>query len=163
MSNAENGHPAGRTPTAEEAMHLTLEMTFEDAVPFVQLEHELADFETVKLTRLDSMIEGMLGEDDVDRTALLVVCHPEIARDAIDIDPTLAGLLPCTTVIYERADDPDDCVHVHHVSATKAIRDLGCAPPGSEQAVEQLVEATGERMEHVWKNVERHADVARDV
>ncbi|TKX82690.1 DUF302 domain-containing protein, partial [Halorubrum sp. SS5] len=79
--------------------------------------HELADFETVRVTRLDEMIEGMLGRDDVERTALIVVCHPEIAYDALRIDPTLAGMLPCTTVVYERAGD--DRVHVHHVSATK--------------------------------------------
>lgn len=144
-------------------MHLTLEMSFEDAVPFVQLEHELADFETVKVTRLDSMIEGMLDGEDVDRTALLVICHPEIARDAIEIDQTLAGMLPCTTVVYERTDDPEEMVHVYHVSATKAIRDLGCAPPGSETAVEELVEITGERMRTVWENIETHAEAASGV
>lgn len=35
------------TPAAAEALHTTLPMAFEDAVPFVQLEHELVDFETV--------------------------------------------------------------------------------------------------------------------
>ncbi len=143
------------TPTAEEALHTTLDVPFEDAVPFVQLEHELADFETVKVTRLDSMIEGMLGEDDVERTALIVVCHPEIARDALAIDPTLAGLLPCTTVVYETATD--DAVHVHHVSATKAIRDLGCAPGDCDEEVEDLIALTGERMTDVWENIERHS------
>ena len=88
--------------TADEALHTTLDMPFEDAVPFVQIEHELADFETVRVTRLDEMIEGMLGHDDVERTALIVVCHPEIAFDAIEIEPTLAGMLPCTTIVYER-------------------------------------------------------------
>ncbi|MBB6646445.1 DUF302 domain-containing protein [Halobellus ruber] len=144
-----------RTPTSEEALHLTLDMDFEDAVPHVQLEHELADFETVKVTRLDEMIEGMLGEA-VERTALLVVCHPEIARDALAIDRTLAGMLPCTTVVYEKQDD--DRVHVHHVSATKAIRDLGCCPEGTEATVDDLVELTAERMATVWENIERHAD-----
>ncbi|GAB3413353.1 hypothetical protein GCM10027435_07180 [Haloparvum alkalitolerans] len=144
-------------PTVEEALHTTLDAPFEDAVPFVQLEHELADFETVQVTRLDEMIAGMLG-DEVERTALLVVCHPQIARDALAIDPTLAGLLPCTTVIYECADD--DLVHVHHVSATKAIRDLGCAPGDCEPEVEALIDLTGERMSEVWANIERHAESA---
>ncbi len=143
------------TPTANEALHTTLDVPFEDAVPFVQLEHELADFETVKVTRLDSMIEGMLGEEDVERTALIVVCHPEVARDAIAIDQTLAGMLPCTTVVYET--EGDDAVHVHHVSATKAIRDLGCTPGDCDEAIEDLVELTGERMGDVWENIEKHA------
>ena len=146
------------SPTAEEALHTTLDMSFEDAVPFVQLEHELADFETVKVTRLDAMIEGMLGDDDVERTALIVVCHPEVARDAIAIDQTLAGMLPCTTVVYEKAGD--DRVHVHHVSATKAIRDLGCAPGDCDEEIEDLIELTGERMTDVWENIEKHADSA---
>ena len=144
----------GATPTAEEAMHTTLDMNFEDAVPFVQLEHELADFETVKVTRLDRMIEGMLGET-VDRTALLVVCHPKIARDALAIEHELAGLLPCTTVVYET--EGDDCIHVHHFSATKAIRDLGCSPEGKSEEIDALVEFTGERMTAVWENIETHA------
>lgn len=142
------------TPTAEEALHTTLDMAFEDAVPFVQLEHELADFETVKVTRLDRMIEGMLGEG-VSRTALLVVCHPTIARDALEIDQDLAGLLPCTTVVYER--EGDDRVHVHHFSATKAIRDLGCCPDDCSEDVEGLIEFTGERMTEVWENIEIHS------
>lgn len=141
-----------KAPTAEEALHTTLDMSFEDAVPFVQLEHELADFETVKVTRLDRMISGMLGED-VSRTALLVVCHPTIARDAIEIDQELAGMLPCTTAVYEKEDD--DLVHVHHFSATKAIRDLGCCP--GDDDIEELIEFTGERMTEVWENIETHS------
>lgn len=151
MSDAASGSPA---PTADEALHTTLDMPFDDAVPFVQIEHELADFETVQVTRLDEMIEGMLGHDDVERTALIVVCHPEIAHAAIDIDPTLAGMLPCTTIVYER--EGDDLVHVHHVSATKAIRDLGCAPADCGGAVDDLVERTGELMTVVWENIEKH-------
>lgn len=143
------------TPTAAEAMHTTLDLPFEEAVLQVQLEHELAGFETVKKTRLDRMVRGAL-EEEAPRTALLVVCHAEIARDAISIDPTLAGLLPCTTVVYECEDD--DLVHVHHVSATKAIRDLGCAPADANPEVEALVELTGEYMARVWENVEALGD-----
>jgi uncharacterized protein (DUF302 family) len=151
MSDTGHRSPA---PTADEALHTTLDMPFDDAVPFVQIEHELADFETVQVTRLDQMIEGMLDHDDVERTALIVVCHPEIAFDAIDIDPTLGGLLPCTTLVYER--ESDDRVHVHHVSATKAIRDLGCAPAETDGAVDDLVEKTGALMGVVWENIEEH-------
>jgi len=159
MSDSTGPTSDGPSPAAQEAMHTTLEMSFEDAVPFVQLEHELADFETVQVTRLDRMVEGMLGTA-VERTALVVVCHPEIAHDALAIDQQLAGMLPCTTVVYET---PDGEVHVHHISATKAIRDLGCAPEGREEGVEALVEKTGERMRVVWENIEQHAEEARGV
>lgn len=141
-----------KSPTAEEALHLTVDREFEDVVDEVQLEHELAGFETVAVTQMDGLVRAVLDEDP-DRTALLVVCHAEIARDALAIDQRLAGMLPCTTVVYE---DADGLVHVYHVSATKAIRDLGCAPENSETAVEALVDLTGERMATVWENVEMH-------
>lgn len=140
------------SPAAEEALHATLDMEFDEAVDNVQLEHELAGFETVKVTRLDHMVKGAL-EEDVRRTALVVVCHAQIARDAVELDPAAAGLLPCTTAVYE---DDEGTVHVHHVSATKAIRDLGCASADAE-AVEDLVSFTGERMDEVWSNIERLA------
>lgn len=140
--------------TAEDALHLTLPMAFEDAVPFVQLEHELADFETVKVTRLDQMIEVTLGEE-VEQTALIVVCHPEIAHQAISLCPTLGGMLPCTTVVYEPSEG--DEVHVHHISATKAIRDLGLSPDDCDAEVTALIERTGELMNRVWTNIETHA------
>lgn len=138
--------------TAEEALHLTVDRQFEDVVDEVQLEHELAGFETVAVTRMDELVRGVLGEDP-ERTAMLVVCHAEIARDALAIDQRLAGMLPCTTVVYE---DADGLVNVYHMSATKAIRDLGCAPEGAENAVEDLVELTGDRMATVWENVRTH-------
>lgn len=145
------------TPTAESALTATLDMPFEDAVLAVQLEHELVGFETVQVTRLDQYVQAVIDEE-IARTALVVVCHPVIAHDAVSIDSTLAGLLPCTTAVLER---PDGAVDVIHYSATKAIRDLGVAPAGSEAAVEALVEMTGETMAEVWEGVEALA--ARDV
>lgn len=147
-------------PTVREALHTTLDLPFEDAVAHVQLEHEFAGFETVAVTRLDEFVAGVLGEE-IERTALIVVCHAEIAKEALAIDPQLAGLLPCTTVVYERPDD--DRVHVYHASTTKAIRDLGCWPDDCEPEVEALVETTGEVMDRVWTNVERHAAGAAEV
>ncbi|ERH10948.1 MAG: protein of unknown function DUF302 [halophilic archaeon J07HX64] len=159
MSDSTAPAPGEQSSAAEDAMHTTLDMAFEDAVPFVQLEHELAEFETVQVTRVDQMVEGMLGTA-VERTALVVVCHPEVARDALAIDQSLAGMLPCTTAVYETTDGE---VHVHHISATKAIRDLGCAPADAAGDLEQLVDLTGNRMAEVWRNIERHADAAGEV
>lgn len=150
-----------RSPTAEQALHCTLTGEFDDAVLRVQLEHELAGFETVAVTRLDDLIEAMLDES-ISRTALLVVCHPKIARDAIAITPQLVGLFPCTTAVYERDDPADDRIHVHHISATKAIRDLGVAPPDQADAVDDLVTLTGELVDTVWENLEAHADATTD-
>ncbi|MDZ7701154.1 MAG: DUF302 domain-containing protein [Halobacteriales archaeon] len=147
-------------PGDDGALHLTLDVPFEDAVPYVQLEHEYVGYETVQVSRLDEMIAGHLDEA-VPPTALLVVCHAELAHAALEIDPRLGGMLPCTTLVYE---DPDDgLVHVHHASVAKAIRDLGVAPSGSAEAVDALVERSGVLMSEVWANVEAHVDViARD-
>lgn len=145
--------PTGQSPTVRDALHTTVDVPFEDAVLEVQLEHELAGFETVAVSRLDKLVLGALG-DEVGRTAMVVVCHAEIARDAVRIGQTLAGLLPCTTVVYE---DDEGVVHVHHTSATKAIRDLGCAAEDPERraAIEDLVETTGAVMAEVWSGIER--------
>lgn len=144
-------------PAASLGMHLMLDAPFEDAVPYVQLEHEYVGYETVTVTRLDEMIRGALDET-VPRTALLVVCHPEIARDSLAINYRLAGLLPCTTVVYE--DPDDDRVHVHHISVAKVIRDLGYAPPAAGEAIDRLVDLSGTYMTDVWENIAAHADAA---
>lgn len=145
--------PVDPSPTVTEALHTVIDRPFEDAILEVQLEHELAGFETVAVTRLDQLVKGVLDEE-ITKVALLIVCQAEIAHDAVKIDPTLAGLLPCTTVVYE---DVDGLVHVHHTSATKAIRDLGCAgdDPERMQEIEDLVEKTGQLMTEVWTHVER--------
>lgn len=148
--------PTDGTPAATEALSAVVDEPFEDLVPFVQLEHELAGFETVALTRLDRMVEGALGAS-VPRVAVLVMCHAEVARDALAVDPRLAGLLPCTTVIYETT--ADEHVHLYHLSATKAMRDLGCPPPGTADAVEELIALTGEHMTRVWDNVTANVDL----
>lgn len=129
-------------------MHTTLSQPFDEAVDAVQLEHELAGFESVATTRLDRLVAGALGEE-VERAALVVVCHAAVARDALHIDPALAGLLPCTTAVYERPGD--DRVHVQHFSTTKAMRDLGAA---AGAGMDDLVALTGEVMDEVWRNVE---------
>ncbi len=147
-------------PTVEEALHTTLDLSFEDAIPHVQLEHEFAGFETVAVTRMDEFVEGVLGESVV-KTALIVVCHAGIAKAALDIDPKLAGLLPCTTIVYQF--EGDEHVHVYHASTTKAIRDLGCAPGDCRPEVQALVEMTGDVMEDVWTNIQRHAAGASSI
>lgn len=148
---------ADRSETAATALHATLDADFEDAVLAVQLEHELAGYETVEVTRLDRLVAGTLDRE-VPRTALIVVCHPEIALEAIEIAPALAGMLPCTTAVYESPED--DLVHVRHVSVAKAIRDLGLAPVDADGDVDALVETAGETMERVWANVEALGDGA---
>lgn len=140
----------GPSPTISEALHARLDMPFDEAVDRVQLEHEIAGFETIATTRLDRFVEGVLEVEDVERASLIVVCHARIANDAMALDRKLTGLLPCTTVVYEIPDD--DLVHVHHVSVTKAMRDLGCEV--DQDALGDIVEFTGERMTEVWNHVE---------
>jgi uncharacterized protein (DUF302 family) len=146
-------HTGTTSPTARDALHATVDLPFEEAVDTVQVEHEIAGFETVKVTRLDEMVKGFLDED-VDRTALIVMCHAEIARDALAIDPSLAAMLPCTTAVYELEGEEGTEVHVRHVSVTKGMRDLGLTPADGDEAVGDLVAHTGELMEAVWERIE---------
>lgn len=138
-----------RSQTADDVLHTMLDMEFRDAVDNVQIEHEIGGFETVAVTRLDQMVEEILGME-VDKTALIVVCHAEIAHSTLEIDPGLTGMLPCTTAVYE----VDGEVHVQHVSVTKALRELGFTPEGMEEEIDELVDLTGDRVRKVWSNVE---------
>lgn len=149
------GDGRAMSPTIEEALHVTVDMPFDEAVDSVQLEHELAGFETIKTTRMDRLVKGAL-EEDIERAALVIMCHAEVARDALAIDRSLAALLPCTTAVYEVPGG--STVHVRHVSATKAMRDLGATPKDASEAVDELVDLTGERMAEVWSHIEAMAE-----
>lgn len=152
-SNRQSGEtePA---PTVANVKHVAVtpayDGSFEDLVMAVQLEHELAGFETIATPRIDKQIQGQLGEE-VTRTAMILVCHAEIGKEAIDLSPTVAGLFPCTTVVYEDADDGE--WHIHHASAIQATRDLDFFPKSREE-MDHLVEMTEERMGEVWAEVE---------
>ena len=162
MNPPDDSEATGRAPTAREAKRLRVsedyEDSFDDLVLEVQLEHELAGFETIATTRIDQLIAGQLGED-VGRTAMVLVCHAEIARDALDIDQEAAGLFPCTTLVYE--SEADGQWYIYHASATKATRDLGFYPADAD-AVADLVELTGDRMESVWAELESRFGTASE-
>lgn len=149
MSGADD--MVGTSGAVEDTLSLRLDEAFEDAVLQVQLEHELAGFESVATTRLDNLVAGAL-EREVERAALVVVCHAEIAEKVLEINRGMSSLLPCTTAVYET--EADDYVHVHHLSVTKALRDLGAAPAESSDAVDEMVEMTSERMAVAWEGIE---------
>ena len=141
-------------PTVERSKELTVredyDESFDDLVLEVQLEHELAGFETIATPRIDKQIEGQLGEE-VTKTAMILVCHAEIGKEAIEMDPRVAGLFPCTTVVYEDADDGS--WNVYHASAMQATKDLSIFPD-DEATMQTLVEMTEERMGPVWEEIE---------
>lgn len=154
MTTDPESKPGDVASTVEQAKQLTVadsfDGSFEDLVMAVQLEHELAGFETIATPRIDEQIAGQLGEA-VTRTALILVCHAEIGKEAIDLHPTIAGLFPCTTVVYESATD--GTWHVYHASAMQAISDLGFFAD-SPEAMDDLVSMTAERMGDVWSEIE---------
>ena len=93
---SDTGERPSPSPAIEEALHAELDMDFQDAVDAVQLEHEIAGFETITVTRMDRLVLGVL-EEEIERACLIIMCHAEVARDALALDRSLAGLLPCTT------------------------------------------------------------------
>lgn len=141
-------------PTVATAKEITVRSdyteSFDDLVLEVQLEHELAGFETIATPRIDKQIEGQLGES-VTRTAMILVCHAEIGKEAIDLSPQVAGLFPCTTVVYESPEDGS--WHIYHASAMQATADLGFFPDATAE-MDTLVSMTEERMETVWAELE---------
>lgn len=147
-----------RLGRAEDGLHLETDGEFEEVVDTVMLEHEIAGFETISVSDLSGMVEGLeemlSGEVDVDRTTLVVVCSGEIANRTLEIDPRLTSLLPCATAVYQ---DDSGTVHVHHESITKAIRDLGYASEDGDE-VDELVDVTSELMDEVWNNLEQQLD-----
>lgn len=157
MSSADDGPETSEA--VEEALSLRLDEDFEDAVLQVQLEHELAGFESVATTRLDDLVAGAL-EREIERAALVVVCHAEIAEKVLEIDRGMSSLLPCTTAVYET--EADDYVHVHHLSVTKALRDLGASPDGETADMDELVEMTGERVMAAWEGIESLPSVVEE-
>lgn len=145
---------------SRDGLHLETSEEFDEVVDTVMLEHEIAGFETISVSDLSGMVEGLEelldGDVDVERTTVVVVCSGEIAKRTLEIDPRLASLLPCATAVYQ---GEDGSVHVHHESITKAIRDLGYAPE-KQSEVDGLVEVTSELMEDVWSNLEEQLDRA---
>lgn len=139
-------------------LHLETSEEFEEVVDTVMLEHEIAGFETISVSDLSGMVEGLEevldGEVDLQRTTLVIVCSGEIAKKTLELDPKLSSLLPCATAVYEGYDGT---VHVHHESITKAIRDLGYASDRASE-VEELVDVTSELVEDVWRNLEEQLD-----
>lgn len=139
-------------------LHLETSEEFDEVVDTVMLEHEIAGFETISVSDLSGMVEGLEevleGEVDVKRTTLVIVCSGEIAKRTLDLDPRIASLLPCATAVYQ---DEDGVVHVHHESITKAIRDLGYASDRASE-MDELVDVTSDLVEEVWTNLEDQLD-----
>ncbi|MFB6132348.1 MAG: hypothetical protein ABEJ44_02945 [Halanaeroarchaeum sp.] len=61
--------------------------------------------------------------------------------------------------MYER--ERDDVVHVHHLSATKAIRDVGVASLPVDAVVHVLGDMRGDRVD-VWSTIGTNATLASD-
>ena len=101
-------------PTADEVLHTTLDMPFDDAVPFVQIEHEHADVETVRVTRLDRMIEGGVLEPDDERVAaarerterLVEQARDRAAAEGRTVDTAIETGDPADAIL-EYVDDHD--------------------------------------------------------
>ena len=74
---------------------ITLDVPFEDAVPRVKAAFNEQGFGI--LTEID--VKATLKEKidaDVDPYIILGACNPELARRALEIEPEIGLLLPCT-------------------------------------------------------------------
>jgi len=62
------------------------------------------------LTEIDvaATLQEKLGLDDHDAYQILGACNPELAHQALDVEPNLGVLLPCNVIVYEADADAAD-------------------------------------------------------
>ncbi len=81
---------------------IELNLPYEEALPKVKEAFKARGFGTLTEINVQATLKEKLGKD-VEPYSILGVCNPGIAHQALEIEPQVGVLLPCTVVV--RAGD----------------------------------------------------------
>ena len=86
------------------ALTTTLTGTFDDAVAATR--QALADHGFGVLTEIDLQATLKAKLDvDIERELILGACRPQLAHAALQVEPSIGVLLPCTVAVRQRGDE----------------------------------------------------------
>jgi uncharacterized protein (DUF302 family) len=77
---------------------IELDLPFDEAVPAVKACFAAQGFGTLTEIDVQATLETKLGKD-IGPYLILGTCNPQLAHQAIGIDPAIGALLPCNVVV----------------------------------------------------------------
>ena len=99
---------------------ITLDLPFQDAIARVKDAFGVQGFGTLTEIDVQATLKQKLGHDS-EPYVILGTCNPQLAHQALQIEPEIGLLLPCNVVVRRQADatlvhalDPQVMVQVPH-------------------------------------------------
>lgn len=101
----------------------------------------------LQLTKgVHDILKQKLEIDDYPKYTVILVCNPQLAKNALDISKDMGTIFPCSFAVYEE----DGKVKVAHTSIMKIGAEIGLA---TQEAMVPLIEETGKRIQKVWDKI----------
>lgn len=101
----------------------------------------------LQLTKgVHDILKQKLGIDDYPKYTVILVCNPQLAKNALDISKDMGTIFPCSFAVYEEGGK----VKVAHTSIMKIGAEIGLA---TQEAMAPLIEETGKRIQKVWDKI----------
>lgn len=118
------------------ARTITLDLTYDEAVPKVKDAFKAQGFGTLTEIDVQATLQEKIGAE-IERYVILGACNPDLAHRALGVTRDLGLLLPCNVVVREQGDG----VIVQALDAT-----VIAAVPGLPE-LEPIATEAGERIQ----------------